>query len=473
MTVHEVGSIGDPPEARSGGISYQELLDTDTHKVPDVLRMVSPYFVGSHDVDATRYTSRAFHELEKEKLWKKVWQLACREEDIPEIGDMIPYDICDLSFLVVRADDGSIKAYWNACLHRGRLLREYQDNCHEIRCPFHGFCWNLDGTLKSVPAKWDFPHVEPDEFSLHEVKVGTWGGFVFINPDPDCGSLADHLVGLDEQFARWPLAKRYKQAHVAKIVRANWKVVQEAFMEAFHVVATHPQILPGIGDENTQYDVWGNLSRAITPNGTPSPHLKYEPTEQQMIDSMVDRRLDEEPVVVIAANATARATAAANSRELYRPIIGDAVDEFCDAEFTDSMYYTVFPNFHPWGGFNRIMYRFRPYGDEHEMAIMECMFLAPYDETKPRPRSAPIHWLGADDDWTEAPELASLARVFNQDIFNLPKVQRGLHSLTQVKRGVTLANYQETKVRHFETLLDQWLGTDGKVPPDKVTIRPR
>jgi hypothetical protein len=84
---------------------------------------------------------------------------------------------------------------------------------------------------------------------------------------------------------------------------------------------------------------------------------------------------------------------------------------------------------------------------------MECYYLAPFRGDRPDP--APMHWLEADDDWTEAPELGMLGRVFNQDTFNLPKVQLGLHSLT--KPGVTLARYQETKIRHFHHLLEQYL----------------
>jgi hypothetical protein len=89
------------------------------------------------------------------------------------------------------------------------------------------------------------------------------------------------------------------------------------------------------------------------------------------------------------------------------------------------------------------------------MSIMECMFLEPFDPSKPKPPSVPIHWLGPDDDWTEAPELGMLARVFNQDSFNLPRVQAGLRSMR--KPGVTLANYQETKLRHFHNLLNEWI----------------
>jgi hypothetical protein len=114
----------------------------------------------------------------------------------------------------------------------------------------------------------------------------------------------------------------------------------------------------------------------------------------------------------------------------------------------------VFPNFHPWGAFNRIVYRFRPNGDDHQTSIMECLYLAPFREGE-RPPPAPIHWLDFDEDWTNAPELGPLARIFNQDSFNLPKVQRGLRA-TQ-RPGLTLSNYQEAKIRHFHALLERWL----------------
>jgi phenylpropionate dioxygenase-like ring-hydroxylating dioxygenase large terminal subunit len=444
---------------RSPGISYQELLDTDTHTVPDQLRWFSPGYFGSHDVPVERYTSRAFHELEKERLWKRVWQMAGREEEIPNPGDSLVYDICDMSFLVVRTDTGAIKAYWNACLHRGRQLKETDGNVHELRCPFHGFCWNLDGSLKQVPAEWDFPHVKHDDFQLPEVHVGTWGGWIFVNPsDGEVEPLESFTEGLTEQFAPWPHERRYIQAHGAKKLRCNWKVAQEAFMEAYHVVATHPQILPGIGDQNSQYDVGKNFSRAISPNFTPSPHLNWQPTEQEMFDYAADRRLDEDPLVVIPEGQTARAVAAANAREMWRPAVGDMVDRMSDSEMNDSFYYTLFPNFHPWGAFNRITYRFRPNGDDHETSIMECYFMAPYDESQPRPAPAKTHWMELDDPWTDAAEFGMLARVFSQDVFNLPKVQKGLKAMR--KPGVTLANYQESKIRHSHHLLERQLGLE-------------
>lgn len=443
----------EPAPPRSRGVTYQELLDADTKAVPVVLRKVSPMAPGPTFVPVERYVSRDYHELEKEHLWKRVWQMACREEHLPAVGDHTTYDIAGMSVLIVRSAPHTIKAFRNICLHRGRQLKERPGRDDELRCAFHGFAWELDGSLKHVPCKWDFPQVD-ETWRLPEVKVGTWGGFVFVNLDLDAAPLEEHLGDLSSHFEAWPLEDRYVQAHVSKVLRCNWKLAQEAFMEAYHVVATHPQLLPSIGDANSQYDVFGNFCRAITPNGTPSPHLRWEPTEQDMLDAMLDRNLDQPRMVELGDDEAARSVAGDLRRQALATVVGELAASLSDAEMCDSIYYTVFPNFHPWGAYNRIVYRFRPHGDRHDECIMECMYLSPYDGERPPP--APLHALGADDDWTEAPELGMLARVFNQDVFNLPKVQAGLAG--GAIDTVTFANYQETKLRHFHHLLEQWVG---------------
>ena len=442
--------------ARSPGLTYQDLLDADTHPVPDVLRLQSPRYLGSDDVPIERYISRAWHRREVDQLWSRVWQFACREEHIPAAGDYIIYDIAELSYLVVRQTDGTIKAFPNACLHRGRQLKEYNGRCSELRCAFHGFTWRLDGALANVPAAWDFPHVDQrrEEFTLPECSVGTWAGFVFINPDPSAAPLAEHLGEIVDQFEVWDLENRFVEAHVSRIIHANWKVAQEAFCEAYHVNSTHPQILNYLGDVNSQVDVWDRFSRAITPGGTPSPLLGDQVTEQDMVRGMLDVRVDQDSPVTLSEGQTARAVLAAMSRDRWRAVVGDRVDQMSDSEMMDSIDYTVFPNFHPWGAFNRITYRFRPNGDDHRSAIMECFFLSPFKGERPPP--AKERRLAADEPWTTAPELGMLAKVFEQDVFNMAKVQRGLE--TTRKPGVTFSNYQESKIRWLHELLGRWVG---------------
>jgi nitrite reductase/ring-hydroxylating ferredoxin subunit len=164
---------------------YQALLDTDSIAPPPVFRIQSPLRDdGPVRVPASRYTTAEFHRLEVEKIWKKAWQMACREEDIPEVGDHVVYDIVGISVLVTRSAPDTISAHHNVCRHRGRTLKDFPGRDTEYRCPFHGFAWNLDGSFKHAPCSWDFDHVDFDDFDLPPVRVDTWGGFVFVNPTP-------------------------------------------------------------------------------------------------------------------------------------------------------------------------------------------------------------------------------------------------------------------------------------------------
>lgn len=449
MTVHD-------QRRPARGLSYQELLDADSREVPETLRWNVPADLGLAEIPIARYLARSAHEAEKEHLWSRVWQVVCREERLAEVGDTVVYDIADRSFLVVRhaAGPDGLRAYPNACLHRGRALRDMAGRVAELQCSFHGFCWSLAGELLRVPSAWDFPQVRAEEFSLPRVRVGTWGGFVFLNPDPEAESLESFLGVLPELFTRWPLEERYTRAHVTKVVNANWKLVQEAFMESYHVVTTHPQLLPGFGDANSQYDVFGNVTRTISPRGVASPLIGWRPTEQQALDSALDVREDDPPVLVVPEGGTARQMLAEAARAALRPALGERVEELCDAELVDSYFVNVFPNVHPWGAFNQIVYRFRPHGDDHRSSLMEVMLLAPFAGERPPP--APEIRLGAEDHWRDAVEvLGSLARVFDQDEFNLEAVQRGL--LSTARTGVTLSSYQESRIRQFHHLYSQWV----------------
>ncbi|MEM7098292.1 MAG: aromatic ring-hydroxylating dioxygenase subunit alpha [Pseudomonadota bacterium] len=439
-------------DLRSKGISYQDLLRQDAVPPPAVLTLESPYNQGLTSVPVSRYTSREFHDREMTHVWSKVWQMACREEEIPKVGDYIVYDIGRFSILVVRTKEG-IKAHHNVCRHRGRRLKDFDGHAANFICPFHGFSWNLDGSSRSITSEWDFPHVDKKDFALTPVLADTWGGWVFINMDVQAESLADFLGDLPDHFSIWDPESRYIEARVGKVMKCNWKACQEAFMEAFHVITTHPQLLAGIGDENTQYDVWGNMSRAITPNGTPSPHIKWDPTEQDLLEAVSMHDLDDPDMPALPTGIRARSAMAAGIRANTQSVVGDDV-VLSDAELSDSIYYTLFPNFHPWGGMNRIVYRFRPWQDRHDRCLMETYFMSPF--TGERPDPAPLHLLDEDEPWTNAPELGMLAKVFTQDTFNLPQVQTGLEAAQY--DDVVFARYQETKLRHFHDLLGAWVG---------------
>jgi phenylpropionate dioxygenase-like ring-hydroxylating dioxygenase large terminal subunit len=440
---------------RSPGISYQKVLDQDTRPVPDYLRIDTAAHLGERDIPVDRYIDAKFHELEKAKLWPKVWQVALREERIPNVGDADVYDINDTSIIIVRVAPDTIKAYYNACLHMGRNLIDRACKVSEIRCPYHGFTWHTNGKLKHIPGMWDFPQIDPRKFNLPEVKVATWGGFIFINMDPHCEPLESYLGEITGHFAKYPLGDRYTAVHVIKVLRCNWKTAQEAFMDAYHVVGTHPQILTSAGDDNSQYDVFGNCSRAMTAAGIASPHLNWKPTEND-IAANVYRPRDASGGVSVPPGMTYREYGARLAREELRTVIGDKADALCDAEVMDSFFYTVFPNFHPWLSYNYVTQIFKPYDDRHDLCTIEIMYLRPFKGERPPP--AKPTFLGPDQSFLEAPETGVAAALQCQDEFNVEKVQRGMHTLRKHKSGVTMGIYQHTQVRHFHNIYERYLG---------------
>jgi phenylpropionate dioxygenase-like ring-hydroxylating dioxygenase large terminal subunit len=437
--------------------------------LPAYLFIDKSEWFGDEDIDVDRYISRECHELEKERIWKKVWQLACREEEIPEVGDCITYEITDISILLVRTTPTDIKGYFNVCLHQGRLLMGTGQGSmaaepsrrEELRCPFHGFCWRLDGSLKHIPSKWDFPHVDPAKFALREVKVGRWGGFVFINMDSECESLESYMGDMPMHWEKFPLEDRYIAAHTAKIFPANWKTTQDAFMEAFHAQMTHPQfsLYTNAASDNEQLDAFANYSRGLGV-GLPMIGLAVKPTPAERLAGYIAVGHPEIHARVRGAGPIPELEKqfqqhARIRREALRDVVGNQVDELSDVEANGGGYFTLFPNFHPWWAYDEICYRFRPYKDEHEFCVMETYLLRPFKGERPKP--APIHWLGLDDSHLDAPELGLVAQIFHQDEFNVPAVQKGLHNLKALGKGLTLGTYQATKIRHFHRLWTRWV----------------
>jgi phenylpropionate dioxygenase-like ring-hydroxylating dioxygenase large terminal subunit len=451
-----------PGTARSRGVTPRELLqrESEYQAVPPVLLEESYQYLGCEDLSVDRYIDPDFAKLECEKLWPKVWQMACRLEEIPEVGDHIVYDVAQYSIIVVRASRAEIKAYYNSCLHRGTSLREEGGSVPNFRCPFHGWTWNLDGSLKTLTSKWDFPHVEPSKFCLPECLVDTWGGFVFINMDLEASSLHEYLEVLPEHFRSWDMERRFKAAHVAKEIPCNWKVAMEAFIEAYHVTTTHPEFIAFNGDENSQYDIYGDhISRFINPMGTPSPIIPLDrlDSEEGMAKAYArDFRIGDPDTIAVPEGSTARQAIADATREVIGKALGADMSNVPNCDAIDSIEYFVFPNFMPWPVIGiPIVYRFRPVGVDPHTCLMEIMLLAPLPPGVDSVPPVKMRMLGADERWDAAPELGLMGVAANQDSINLPRLQRGM--LTSKRKKITLSNYQEVRIRHFHQTLDKYL----------------
>ena len=448
-------TIRNHPHVPPGTPVYGDYLRADTVPVPQFLREETWRDFGTAPLPAERYLSQAYFELEAERLWPRVWQMACREEDIPAVGDATVYEIVGRSFIIVRTAPDSIRGYYNSCPHRGRQLLDAPGHLTELRCPFHGFRWRLTGEVESVPCRWDFAHVPDAELALREVRVECWGGFVFLNMDPGAAPLAEYLGVLPAHFERWKPAQRWKAVHVGKIIACNWKVAQEAFMESYHVIATHPQILEFCADANSRYDLLGaNVNRNLTAFAAPSPHLGSAADEQRTRAGMLGL-LGRAPDA--ADGPAPRAAIAAKVRAGFARSYGGDWSAVTDAELLDALVYNVFPNFTPWGGAApSIVYRWRPNGRDVESCLMEVMILKPLPAGGVRPRAVPYRLLGANERWADVAELPILGPVIEQDMANMPYVQQGLRSSGTGR--VQLADYAESRIRHFHARLDDFLG---------------
>ncbi len=447
-----------------------ELLKMDSKELPSGLTMHSDYVPPANPIPFSRYYDPAFARLEYEKLWKKSWQYACRVEDLPNIGDRMPYDVgAELSYFIVRSGANEFRAFNNACLHRGNRLVSAQVSGSSIRCSFHAWEWNPDGSLKNVPSSWDFPGVDADKYRLPEAKLEVWEGFIFINPDPDAAPLSSQMGLLPEAFKDRGHGDRFTFAHVSKKIRANWKILQEAFMESYHVVETHSDALPFSGDASTKYDIWpsenGDISRLITPLAIPSPHLGDKASTQVAVDGLAQlfaMAMGLEPPKIDASKGNARAQLAAWRRETMGQALGRDFSERCDSEMVDTTQFFMFPNFFPWFGEGLpLIYQFLPYGDNPNESVMNVRLTSPLPGNGVCPPPVKINYLDFDDFFSDkAPEFGLAAHIFDQDLSNLGNIQLGLRPAHSAHSKNTLGRYQEQRIQHFHNLLSKTLGLE-------------
>lgn len=446
-----------PGEARCPGPSAQQILDRDGDQPPAALRAQRYEFLGDQDLPYHRYTSQAFFDQEIEHMWRRVWQWACREEHVPNPGDYWVHDVGPYSAIIVRGADRRIRAFVNACPHRGMQFADAGSTGtgkQFLRCPFHGMSWQLDGALREIPCRWDFPHIDDASFRLDELPCDTWGGFVFISFDNNVGSLRDYLEVLPEHFAETPLENRYVALHMEKVLPGNWKMCMEGFLEAFHVLATHSRGLRASAWANTQYDIFSpHVTRFLQNLSAGNPHFEREVSQRELFEFLGHDPADL-PEGMFARNRHA---------EILRERMGAAMDvdlsNVSTSIMLDSIEYHLFPNACFFPGITiPLIYRFRPL--TVDTCIHEILMLQPVPEHGPRPKPAERVRVGLDQSYTEVEAFATnrLAAVLDEDTDNFRRQWAGMKASR--KRGQTLGNYQEARIRHFHHVLDRYLAND-------------
>jgi nitrite reductase/ring-hydroxylating ferredoxin subunit len=451
-----------PGQARASGPSVAETLTGDPHQPPPPLLEKSYEFLGDEDIAFERYTSQEFFRKEMQQMWARSWQWACREEHLPDVGDNYVYDIGPYSVIVVRSAEDTVEAFLNTCSHRGTRLLAAQGSGYSnaFTCPFHGWSWELDGSIRNIPGRWDFPHVCNEVHNLQRVSCERWGGFVFINIDPDARPLADYLDVLPDHFRHFPLERRRIKAHVQKLLPCNWKAAQEAFMEAYHNFETHDSP----NGSNAQYDIFGKyVSRFIHNIGNYSPEsLDDYPgdkwrrpplSEEEQLEFLAVFGLEHDGV---GEGQTARTIVAEKLRKHLGEQCGVDLSGVSESLMLDSIEYHLFPNMFFFAGINvPMVYRFRPNGEDVDSSIFDVMILEPVAEGVEAEEPPEPVLLDVEQSYTEAEVLGWLAPVYDEDTANLAQQQQGFK--TSRKPGLTLGNYQEARIRRVHLTLDEFM----------------
>jgi phenylpropionate dioxygenase-like ring-hydroxylating dioxygenase large terminal subunit len=443
--------------------------------------LIDPARVRDDYVPKEGYFDQRFAMLELEHLWSKVWQVACRAEEIPNVGDYVTYDIGRDSITVVRRSEDEIRAFFNSCQHRGRRLTEGCGKMKRFQCRFHGWKYNLDGKCIEVLDRKDWAdRLDDADVNLIPVSVDTWGGFVFINMDPNPEPLAEYLRPINELLANFELEKmRFRWYKTARL-KCNWKTVLEAFDEGYHAAQTHPQLLPYF-DDYTGSRALGRHGAFFYPEMYPplqqSRRLKKEPPKDYRkivmdytaafnrdLAAMVTprsyeaaQRLKDEvaegatPDEVLTKWATWTVEAAEKEGAGWPPVTPEDVRNL-PADIH------LFPNsvFLAGNVDGMLWYRARPDGTNPESCLFDVWSLVRYAPGAEPPLDREFY-----DNWQDH---ENWGLVLTQDFRNIEEVQRGM--AVRSFRAARTNPVQEVAVSHFERTVREYLSSGAAARPE-------
>ena len=440
-----------------------------------------------HGISTGRYIDPRFMRLEYERLWSCVWQAAARLDEIPGTGDYTVYDIGDQSILVVRVDENTVKAYYNACPHRGTALGKGTGTFPSCRimCPFHGWRWNLAGENQFVLERQEFRNgqLRDSDVALKEVKVALFAGFVFINMDPNAEPFDDFIAPVRDAVEGLAIGDMHHYWWKSFPVPANWKVAQEAFFEAFHVPATHPQLEKTgaeviLGKRDNAEFTHRYVSYAVYPHGhgafyggkkTPMAghvnNLKGDPLEEMaarlklLVDGMDAMVLQEDIDVLLSLRGKPIPADSSLGGEYVKALYADAaarqrpmpklVPEILGMWGGEIF---IFPNLMilPQAG-NAMIYRVRPNGSDPDSCTFEIFSTRtlPAAVKPPRPTMESV---------TDLQDPEQILLIPRQDLSNIPRMQKGMHA--HGLEHTWLAEDQEKIILNMHQELDRYLRAD-------------
>ena len=423
------------------------------------------------------YVSPGYARAEKALLWDKVWQIACREEEVPDVGDYVTYDVLENSAIVVRSAPGEVSAFRNACRHRGRRLTEGCGHADRFQCPYHAWQYGLDGACVHVSRRENWGGgLDGADVRLGPVRSGCWAGYVWVNFDPDCMPLQDYLGTMPAWIDPFRHEEMRYVWRKSCILQCNWKSILEAFIEIYHAPFIHPQnrnfsssngwargegLHSAIGTAGREGSggLGMNVDPSVAKDHRKTVHYTVNLFKQTMGALTTDRQIaaadmlfDVLPETASAAEVGAKLSELAREMDRARGVVWPEVDP--DHARQTGFNWHAFPNSLIQPGLDcGLAIRVLPNGYDPDSCIFEVAALERFPPgDHPRVENVFVPEL-SEEKW---------GLLFVQDFDNLPHVQKGMKASGPY--GVIPNPQMEKAVINFHRNLAQYMGTGAPVP---------
>ncbi|MEO0495639.1 MAG: ring-hydroxylating oxygenase subunit alpha, partial [Actinomycetota bacterium] len=242
----------------------------------------------SMSLHADAYTSPMWFAHEQQTIFARTWQWIGHVEKLREPGSYVTADVAGMPIAVVRTRDHALKAYYNVCKHRAHELVAGEGTTRTIVCPYHAWTYDLDGRLTGARRTNDLVDFEPAEICLDEVQVTDFGGFVYVNLDPEAAPLAEQAGDLGAEIAEWaPDVEHLTFAHrLTYEIESNWKNVVDNFLECYHCHVAHKDFVSLVDMDTYRVTTHGIYSSHMAEAGKDS-NSAYDVSDATVTDHAV------------------------------------------------------------------------------------------------------------------------------------------------------------------------------------------
>ena len=441
------------PDPREGDFLAKPFLPRIRHKD-----------IGLDRIDGERFYTDAFMQAEWEHIWTKTWQIVTRVDEFEEPGSYVLHELGKESFIFVMGADRQIRGFYNSCQHRGNRLWQAESGVTDaFTCPFHGWQWNIDGSLRQVADPQFFRQfdggIPADELALPSVQVATWGGWLWFNMDHDACGLEEYLGDMATHLESYEFEKFHLVDYQTFEWNGNWKHAVDAFNESYHFAALHPDMVEFGEGHDIPIELWGIHSRMLNFNSTVSEVVEDQDTITPLREKFALSTLGERGASYQGSAKDIHLEEIRLRRQqedsTYLPF-----KKMNDEQLVHQYHYTFFPNttftHRPESG---VIFRYRPHASDPNKCYYDFLIMAHNPPGTPKPERPPhrIHSHSDQIDYGEALDGTFdpiLSNVVAQDGSNMETMQAGMKS--DSFKGMLLCD-QELRLRHFHNTIDRFI----------------